>query len=76
MHPPRWLLVHCHGQFLSIGTRLLPPLHDLQAHVDETDFGIAVREGRNRSSCVVHVVLGHCSRLLDAVAFDDELSCL
>lgn len=55
---------------------LLPPLHDLGAHLDETVLGLAGREAADGLDGVINVLLGQRAGLLQAAATRHELSCL
>lgn len=51
---------------------LLPALHDLVAHLQETVLGLAFREVGNCLGGAIDVKLCECSGLFDAVALDDK----
>lgn len=65
-----------HGGLSVRWDALIPPLHHLRAHVNQANFGVALRESRNRPNGFVDVVLCQCPRLFNAIALNDESSCL
>lgn len=55
---------------------LLPPLDRLHSHLHQTILGFAVGEIADALDGLFGVVLRQCSRLVDTVCLEDELSCL
>jgi hypothetical protein len=53
---------------------LLPPVHCLHAHLDQTGLGFAVGEGADGCDGFVSVFLGQDAGLFDAVAAVDEVA--
>lgn len=58
----------------SRSQNLLPPLHDLGAHLDEAGFGLALGEPRDGFDSFVDVFLCQGARLCEAGAAGDDFA--
>ena len=50
---------------------LLPSTHDLRTHLNQADYGLAIREAGDGSGSIVYVILRQRSRLFDGVALNN-----
>lgn len=77
------VLPSTHGEYSACPCRLmlsktlqvlLLSLHDLRAHLNQTDFSFAFRKPGYGLRRFVGIILGQCSSLFDPIASNDKFS--